>query len=290
MISAPSLVTTLIGMLALVPLLGPGGPDPGVAIAARALLVDRAVTADAALEALEAAIAPGLDAARTGAARVVAGEAPPGEALLAAARQLAAADSVAARAAAAVRSLEGARRAAEAGGAAIEVPVEGGDLASIGAQVEGTAAAADRFAEMRLRADRVLVELGTAIDALDAGDVADAREAIARAREHHDAVAAWEIGLVTLPIWTDAAGALLMAAQSLLDATAAGNPSAVEAAARALDAQADDARSADRALRIAMAEGGGSVTAAPLARLADLLRATAEARVAVAEILHEADR
>jgi hypothetical protein len=290
MISAPSLVTTLIGMLALVPLLGPGGPDPGVAIAARALLVDRAVTADAALEALEAAIAPGLDAARTGAARVVAGEAPPGEALLAAARQLTEADSVAARAAAAVRSLEGARRAAEAGGTAIEVPVEGGDLASIGAQVEGTAAAADRFAEMRLRADRVLVELGTAIDALDAGDVADAREAIARAREHHDAVAAWEIGLVTLPIWTDAAGALLMAAQSLLDATAAGDASAVQAAARALDAQADDARSADRALRIAMAEGGGSVTAAPLARLADLLRATAEARVAVAEILHEADR
>jgi hypothetical protein len=39
-----------------------------------------------------------------------------------------------------------------------------------------------------------------------------------------------------------------------------------------------------------MAEGGAAVTAAPLGRLADLLRRTAQARAAVAEILHSVGR
>jgi len=290
MISAPALVTATIGILALVPLLGPGGPDPSVAISARALVLERADSADAALRELEAAIAPGLDVARSGAARVVAGEDAPGEALVEAGRLLAAADPVAAHAADAVLALEGARRAARDGGTAMQPPAEGGDLASIGAQVEGTAAAADRFAEMRLRADRVLVALSTAIDALEAGDVTTASATLSRARDDQEAVAAWDVGLVTLPVWTDAAGALLTAAEALLAATAAGDASAAAAAASVLEAQAEDAASADRALRIAMAEGGASVTAAPLSRLADLLRRTAETRLAVAEILHGADR
>lgn len=290
MISAPIAIAAAIAILGLVPLVGSGGSGPADDIAARALVVERARRADAALRELEAAVAPALEAARDGAARVVSGDDAPGEELVAAGRLLLAADPIAERAAGALRALHGARLALDQTADAIPVPADGGEVASIGTQLEGTAPAADRFVEMRLRADGVLVALATAIDALESGDLAAAETALSGARADHEAVAGWDIGLVTLPVWTDAAGALLATAQSLVDATAAGDAAAVEEAARVLEGQAEDAASADRALRIAMGEGGAAVTAAPLVRLAELLRETAEARIAVAEILHGADR
>lgn len=111
-----------------------------------------------------------------------------------------------------------------------------------------------------------------------------------QAREDHQAIAAWEADLVTLPVWVEASGALVDAAGALVEATADGDAQAAAAAARELAMQGEGAASADRALRIAMGEGGSAVTAAPLGRLADLLRRTGEARATVAGILQSVSR
>lgn len=290
MIGTPTLLAVLVGIVGLVPLLGAGGPDPSIAIGARALVAERAAAADAALAALERAVQPALDLARSGAARVVSGDSLPGEPLAEAGATLIELDPLAAEAATRIRALEGARRAHGLSGAALDAPGGPGELASIGAQLEGTAAAADRFAAMRLRADRVLTGLVTVVETLAGGDVAGAAAALDQARADHEEIAAWEVDLVTLPVWVEASGALVDAADALVRATAAGDAPAAAAAADEFATQREGAASADRALRIAMAEGGAAVTAAPLGRLADLLRRTSEARAEVAEILHSLGR
>ena len=290
MIGTPGLVAGLVGIVALVPLLGSGGPDPSAAIAARALVAERAAAVDEALLALERAIQPALDLARSGAARVVNGESPPGEPLADAGAMLIEVDPLGVEAASRIRALEGARRALGASGAQIEPPAQAGELASIGAQLEGATPAADRFASMRLRAERVLTGLAEVVETLADGNAAGADAALAQARADHVAIATWEVDLVTLPVWVDAAGALVDAADALVGATVAGDAEAAADAAEDFATQREGAASADRALRIAMGEGGAAVTAAPLGRLADLLRRTAEARVAVAEILQSVRR
>jgi hypothetical protein len=290
MIGTPGLLAGLVGIVALIPLLGAGGPDPSAALGARALVAERAASADRALHALERAIQPALDLARSGAARVVNGESPPGEPLAAAGAMLVEIEPLGVEAASSVRALEGARRAMEAPGAPIEPPTQAGELASIGAQLEGTAAAGDRFASMRLRAERVLAGLAAVVDALGDGDAAAADAALAQARADHEAITAWEVDLVTLPVWVEASGALIDAAEALVQATADGDAQAAAEAADEFATQREGAASADRALRIAMGEGGAAVTAAPLGRLADLLRRTADARAEVAEILQSVSR
>jgi hypothetical protein len=290
MIGTIGQLTGVAGIVALVPLLGAGGPDPSTALAARALVVERAVAADQALLALEEAIEPALELARSGAARVVNGESPPGEPLAAAGTILVEIDPIGAEAASRLRALDGAHRALEGEGASLAPPAEAGELASIGAQLEGTAPAADGFASMRLRAGLVLSGLGEVVDRLGTGDVEAARLALETVRADHDAIAAWEVDLVTLPMWVEAAGSLVDAAEALVTATAAGDPEAVAEAADAFARQREGAAGADRALRIAMGEGGAAVTAAPLGRLADVLRRTAEARAAVAAILQSVAR
>ena len=290
MIGTPALVAGLAGIVALVPLLGAGGPNPSTAVAARALVAERATAADQALRALEVAIEPALDLARTGAARVVSGESSPGGPLADAGARLVELDGRGLAAGAAIRALDGARRALGAPGAPIEPPARAGELASIGAQLEGAASAADRFAEMRLRAERVLTGLAAVVEALAAGDMAAARAAVVQARADHDAIAAWEVDLLTLPVWVEASASLVDAAEALVIATADGDAVAAARAADELATQREGAAGADRALRIAMGEGGVAVTAAPLGRLADLLRRTAAARAEVAEIVQSVSR
>lgn len=286
MIGTPAIVAALVGIVALVPLVGSGGPDPSAALAARALVAERAAAADEALLALERAIQPALDLARGASARVVNGESPPGEALASAGAMLVEVEPLGVAAASRLRALEGARRAAGRLETNIEPPARAGELASIGAQLEGAAPAADRFASMRLRAERVLAGLAEVVDALADGDRVTAETTLDQVRADHRAVAAWEVQLATLPVWIEASAALLDAAGALV----AGDAEAVAAAADDFERQRDGAASADRALRIAMGEGGAAVTAAPLGRLADVLRRTADARAAVAEILHSVSR
>ena len=289
MIGTRLLVPAVVAIL-LVPLVGQGGPDPGIAIGARRLVLERAEHADLALTVLERAIAPGLDAARRGSAMVLTGTEPPGQELQAAALALtSSAAGAAGQAGAAVLRLEGARRAAGVG-SPIALAASPAEVESIAAQLEGTAGAADAFAAMRRRAEGFLAGLDGALAALDDGSLAEARDLVARARADHDAVSGWDVELVTLPIWIETTDAMIAAVETIIAASEDGDDEAAVEAADEFASLAEDAAPADRALRIAIGEGGSAVTAAPMGRLADLLREVAETRLEVASILRTVER
>ncbi len=283
------LVPAVVLVLVLVPLLGGGGPDPSVMRAAAALVLERANAADQALTGLERALAPGLDAARRGAAQVVTGEEDPGPELRAAAVEVAAADAAAVAAREAVRTLEGARLAYGQGDP-VQLEVPAGEVSTLAAQLESTAPAADAFAGMRRRAEGLVGRLEDVLVALDGGSLDEARAELAAVRADHDALAAWPVELATLPVWLDTTDAMIGVMEAIVDATAAGDEDAALDAAGEFAALAEEAAPADRALRIAIGEGGSAVTAAPLGRLADLLRAVAQTRAQVASIVQTVGR
>jgi hypothetical protein len=143
---------------------------------------------------------------------------------------------------------------------------------------------------MRDRAFSVIGELDDAIAALDAGDLAGARDHVGRARDAHTAVAAWDVGLVTLPVWVETTDAMIAAVERIITATERGDSAAAQRAAEDFVARADDAAPADRALRIAIGEGGSAVAAVPLERLATILTSIDDARAAVASVREAAQR
>jgi hypothetical protein len=283
-------LAALAATVALVPLLGTAGPDPSVTVGARRLVVARAQAADASLAELERVIAPVLDAARTGAAAVISGADGPGDDLATTAAELARVAPAADSARAAVAAVNRATAARDPRTTSVALPDGGEEVRSIAAQLEGTAPSADRFVDMRLRTSRVLDALGRALTALEAGEVADAEALAAEARADHAALAAWEVELVTLPVWLETAGAMVEAVEAIVAATRTGDATAAAEAADAFAASSADAVMADRALRIAVGEGGAAVTAAPLGRLAELLREVADARSEVAAILQAVGR
>jgi hypothetical protein len=278
----------LAALLCAVTLSGAG--DFEARVAADRLVVERAERAAAALEALEAAIEPALEAARRGAARIVAGDASPGRAFAEAADATSNAESAAFAAATAVDELAAAQRARDPGSAAPSPPLRAGDLASIAGQLDATGAEGDAFAAVRRSADRVTPELERALAALQDGDLATAEEAVASARTHHAAVAAQELSLATLPVWLETTDAMIGAMETIVTATRAGDAGRAREAAAEFAALGNDAAEADRALRIAMAEGGASVSATALGRLADAVASLRDARSEVAAILQTARR
>jgi hypothetical protein len=283
------IVPAALVALVLVPLVGPGGPDPAAERAARALVLERAATADAALAALEAALSPGLDAARRGAALVVTGDEEPARELETASAEVASAEELLGAARRAVQALEGARRAL-GDGTPVRLEPASGEVESVAAQLESAAPAANAFARMRMLAEGLVARLETVLAALEDGELRDARSGLAAVRSDHDALDAWEVELVTLPVWLDTTGAMIGAVEAILEATESGNAAAARAGAADFAAAAEDAGPADRALRIAIGEGGSAVTAAPLARLASLLRDVSSTRLEVASIVQTVGR
>ena len=289
MIGIRSALAAVVAGVAICVVVGAGGDGPQPDLAARRLVLERAAAADAALAAVEAAVEPGVTAARSGAARVVTGDEPPGDHLRTAAEHVGMADPDADEARAALEALDGAVQAA---GWPWNAPpaLEAGELGSVAAQLSGTAGVADAFAEMRGRAEGLVETLEEALAALEDRDLGTARGIVERARADHDALAAWDVGLVTLPVWLDTTDAMIGAVEDIVAAAEAGDEAAARAAAEDFAALSEDAVSADRALRIAIVEGGADVTATPLGRLADALRKVAEARAAVASIVQTVGR
>jgi hypothetical protein len=285
-----ALLSAVAVPIVLAPLLGTTGPDPSAGLEARRLVLARAERADAALAELQAALEPGLDAGRSGAAAVVEGADPPGPRLEEAASRLVDAEPAAADVRSTISALEAARRAREPAAGSLAVPVESGEVGSIAAQLEATAPAADTFAAMRLRADGVTASLDAALASLEAGDLEAAAVQVASARSHHAALADWEVDFATLPVWLETTDEMIGAVEGIIEATRQDDRAAAARAADAFTALADQAATADRALRIALGEGGAAVTAAPLGRLADLLRRVEQARLAVAMILQAVGR
>jgi hypothetical protein len=219
----------------------------------------------------------------------VSGEEPPGVQLEAAATQVAAAESAAQDARRAVRGLEGARRMLGIGDA-VELDRATGEVESVAAQLASAAPAADAFAAMRARAEGLVPGLEAVLAALDDEALDEAHERVAAVRADHEALSDWQVDLATFPVWLDTTGAMIGAVEAILAATEAGDRAAALEAADDFAALAEDAGPADRALRIAIGEGGSAVTAAPLARLADLLRSVGSARLQVASIVQTVGR
>ncbi len=267
-----------------------GDVGPGAAVAAERLVVDRANGAHDALVELERALEPALEAARRGAARVVAGDGSPDEQLHMAADAASAADGMAADAAVALRRLAAALRARDASAGVVEPPVRTGELPSIAGQLRATAETGAGFAAMRRRADGVTAALERALEALDAGGLDAAQEATAEARRDHDAIREWDVVLTTLPVWIETTDAMIAAMETILAATRAGDAAAARQAADDFAALSDEAAVADRALRIAVSEGGAAVSAAALGRLAEAIAAVRQARAEVAAILQTGGR
>ena len=290
MIGMRVLLSAAVVPIVLVPLVGTPGTDPSAGVEARRLVVARAGRADAALAELQAALQPGLDLGRSGAAAVVEGADPPGPRLEDAAARLVDAGETAADARAAIAVLEAARRARDPDAAPLDPPVAAGELDSIAAQLRATAAAGDTFSAMRGRADGVTASLEAALAALEAGNVESARERVEAAREHHAALAGWDVDFATFPVWLETTDEMIGAVERIIAATLDDDRAGAERAAEDFAALADRAATADRALRIALGEGGAAVTAAPLGRLADLLRRVDQARSAVASILQAVGR
>ncbi len=290
MIGSGAVALGCMAAVLLVPLLGGGGPDPGLAHAGRALVMTRADEAHRALERLEAALQPALAAARSGAAAVVAGDDAPGEDLALGAEELRKAAPSQRAAHAAIAALEAARRALDPDAAGLELDLGPGDVSSIAAQLDGTVTAADHFVAMRLRAERLPATLDRAIAALEAGDIDAAEARIDAGRADLDALQAWEVDFATLPVWIDTTDAMVGALERVVAATRAGDRGAASQAAADFAGQRDEAAAADRALRIAIGEGGAAVTATPLGRLAEVLRAVESTRLQVASIVQTVRR
>jgi hypothetical protein len=284
--SAMAVVAVAGGIL----LLGPGGPSPAVEVAARRAILRTADEADVALSGLAAALVPAVDAGRAGSARAVAGDEAPGPMFADAAELTRAAEAKAAAAREALVALNRGRNARDPGASELEAVAEPGELDSIAEQLSAAAEAGDEFAAMRDRAFSVIGELDDAIAALDAGDLAGARDHVGRARDAHTAVAAWDVGLVTLPVWVETTDAMIAAVERIITATERGDSAAAQRAAEDFVARADDAAPADRALRIAIGEGGSAVAAVPLERLATILTSIDDARAAVTSVREAAQR
>jgi len=282
---APALVVVGLAFV-----LGPGIRDPAATIGAERLIRDRAAAAEVALDQLRASVNPGLDAARAAAAGVLSGDDVPSPRIEDAAALIADAEGAVAPARRALSSLASARAAWRPEASQPPQPVAAGELTSIATQLRASARVADAFADIRARGTGLPAVLEQALGALDAGAISEASAHVARARDAHAAIVAWETDLPTLPIWIATTDAMISAVQQIVEATRDGDDATALAAAEAFGAISDDAATADRALRIALSEGGSALTAAPLERLAASIGAIEASRAAVAAIGQEVGR
>jgi len=282
-------IAAALAVVGLAFLLGPRAEDPAVTIGAERLIRERAAAAMVALDELRASVAPGLDAARAAAAGVLSGDAPSSQIEDAAAR-IVDAEAAVAPAGRAVSLLASARAAWRPGASRPPQPVSAGELTSIATQLRATGQVADAFADIRARGTGLPAVLKQALRALDAGALPEASEHVARARDAHAAIVAWDTDLPTLPIWIATTDAMISAVEQIVEATRDGNDATAREAAEAFGAISDDAGTADRALRIALSEGGSALTAAPLARLAATIGAIEDSRAEAAAIQEEVGR
>ncbi|HET8570907.1 MAG TPA: hypothetical protein VFN14_03380 [Candidatus Limnocylindria bacterium] len=265
---------------------GPTDRTPADVAAYRRAVVADAEAADGALAALRETVEGAIERARGGVAATVSGDEPPGPMLEVAAARLEDGQPAVDRAQAEL----GALRGQLAIGGSVDAPrllASSDDLASIAAQLRDSASSADGFARMRLATRQVLGGLQAVLVGLRANDLDAAGRGIAAARTALDEVRAWPGRLATLPVWIATADALLDALTGVVDARRDGDATREAQALDAYRRASDGAAQADRALAIAIAEGGGAISQAPLARLADLLAKIDATRASVSAV-HDA--
>jgi hypothetical protein len=230
---------------------------------------------------IEAAIAEG----RLGAALTVQLGDQPGPRFEAAGRLLAAADPLVSRVRGALTDLAGDLAVAGKVGGAPDLALQPGRLASISADMTSTGAAADGFRGLHQATATLLDALSNALANLEDGRPAAALDALGPADAALAQVHEWPGQLATLPVWADTTGRLLAAVRRLAVAVRDGDDAAARSAAAAYRAAASDARHADTALAIAIAEGGNAVSGTAMAAAAEALRETEAALAAVQSLL-----
>jgi hypothetical protein len=261
-----------------------GAGDPIVATEQAAVLRAEAADATRRLDALIAQLQDALDAGRRGSALVVDGEDSPRADLEDAARLLAAATDEAAQAGAGAERVDGMLAAVAPERGPLPAGPSSALLPGIAAQFTSAADAAEPFVARRHASADTLDALAVALSALDDDDPRGALTALERAESSLDAVRDWEDPPTVLPFWLDTTGELVAAARRIAEASLAGDARAVRSAAGRYARAADQARQADTALAIAIAESGSSLAATPLQLLADVLEAATAQRQALAEI------
>jgi len=259
--------------------------DPAVEGQRQAHLAAIAAAADAAWAALESQLDAARDDGRQGAALVVEGSDPPQVPLLNAADRLTNAALLARAATTAETALRGTVASARPGKDLLpaDLPTAAA-LASIASQLRAAAEAAGPFVDRRQASQETLSELGNALAALDADDLASARQALDRAAAARQVLVDWDRPPATLALWLETTGQMIDAALALVDAAEAGDDAAARAAADAYAAAADEADKADISLALSLSETGASLTAVPLQRLAEALAAIGAARDAASSL------
>jgi hypothetical protein len=286
MIGSRVIAAVVFVLLAIV--VAPGAPRPEVAIVASSSVADAADRAIDAIDRLEAELGPAVDAARSGSARVVAGDQDPAEPLAAAAEMIVAASPAAGDLREALGDLERARAALDPREQPLPRPPDGDQLASIAGQLDEAGAAGAGFAETRRRAEAVSDALLDALDAAAEGDPDEAHQQLLLGLVTVDELRGWEDDAPALSVWIDTVDAMIRAMQRLVDAVRAGDAEEAEAARAAFADAAEGSTEADRALRIGLGESGSAVTAVPVGRLADALGTLGELEIAVRAVRDEA--
>lgn len=260
--------------------------DPAAAAERQQVLRDLAAEDDRRLAALVEQLQAAVDAGRRGSALVIAGEEPAQPDLSAAAAAAAMAMPLVD---ASVRADGALDAVVPAVAPRLQLPAgpTSADLIGIDGQLDAAASASQPFIQRRLAAQATLTALGDALRRLEADQPGGALRALERAEAARARVAAWEDPPTVLPFWLDTTAAMLDAARGIGTATLAGDAAAAQRAGRAYRRAAEDARRADTALALAIAESGSSLASVPLQRLADALESATSRRAAVASVLHD---
>ena len=274
----------LLGALLAARPAGAAAADPPTMAARHATLRAVARQADRALDELIAQLQVAIDGGRRGSALIQDGDQDPGPAFDEAASATRSAATRAAMAAAAVARLDGVRRSVGSAGGPLP-PSPPSSLAAIAEQLASSGPAGGSFVERRLAAASTLTALADALEALNGDDPGAALAALDRADESLAAVGEWPSPPTVLPLWLETTGALVEAARGIARATIAQDPDAAEAAANAYRRAAEEARRADTALAIAIAEAGSSLAGPPMRSLADWLAAAIAQSQAVQPLL-----
>jgi hypothetical protein len=255
-----------------------------VAAERAAALRDEAADASARLDALIVQLQAALDAGRRGSALVIDGDASPRPDLEDAARILDGASDEASRATAAAERVNGTLAAVAPHRGPLPAGPTSALLPGIAGQFTDAAEAAGPFVARRHATAATLEALGDALAALDEDDPRAALAALDRAEEALGTVRDWEEAPTVLPFWLDTTAQLIAAARRIAVASLAGDAQAVARAAGRYARAAAEAKRADTALAIAIAESGSSLASTPLQLLADALDAAATQRQALVEI------
>lgn len=286
MIRMPRAVTTLVVAVGLVATFAGRAPDPALERASRDLVERRAESALEAVERLAAAVEPALQAGRVAAAGVLTGDGDPAPSIEDAAQRAALAEERVVDARRAVSRVMAALDAARSD-ARVPQPVAAGELSSIGAQLGAAVDTAETFVDLRRRATGLPARLEDALASLDERSVSDARAHVDAARHDHAAIVGWDTDLATLPVWIETTDAMISAVEQIVDAVEADDAAAAEETAAAFAALGEEGARADRALRIALGEGGSAILAAPLERMASVMGSIEATRAALRDLVGE---